>query len=111
MKIFMFLWALRLLRFRPLLHLFGRRAEPWLLRCVEQNYRLHIPLIIGHLVTSRSMGYCALMLSILGAVPLQEREAHEHLRSLFISERLHSQSVSDGLAVCRWAILVCGGVW
>ncbi len=107
MKTRAFFALLWLLRFRLFSRLFGYRALLWLLDFVGANYRLHIPVIIGALITSRSADYTRLMLRVLAALPENERESHEHLRGLFISESLHSTSVTEGLAVCRSAVTLC----
>ena len=107
MHVLMFFSLLRLLRFGFFLRLCRYRAPLWLLRCVRQNYRLNIPVIIGSLITSRRPDYSRLMLRVLSALPDDEREAHEELRGLFICDSLHASSVSDGLAVCQSAITLC----
>ena len=107
MKIRAFFSLLWLLRFRFFRRVFRYRALLWLVDFVGLNYRLHIPVIIGALITSRSADYTRLMLMVLSALPENERESHEHLRRMFIVESLHSTSVADGLAVCRSAVTLC----
>src|SRR5437764_242135 len=90
MKVFMFLYVLRFLRVRFFTWLFGRRLEDWLVDRVRDNYRLHIPVIIGELCCSRSPEFSRLMLGILLRLPSQELESHDHLQKLFKTEYLHA---------------------
>jgi hypothetical protein len=103
----MLLNVLRLLRVRLFTRPFGYRLEDWLFDHVRDNYRLHIPVIIGALVTSRSPEYSRLMLGVLLRLPPAELEGHEHLQKLFKTEYLHATSVSDALHVCRSALRLC----
>src|SRR5262249_5924703 len=66
---------------------------------------LHIPVILGSLVTSRRPEYSRLMLSVLCALPAEQRENHESLRTFFISERLHAASVTEGFPAPHLSIM------
>ena len=107
MKVFAFPRVLRLLRVRLFTRLFGHRLEDWLVERVRDNYRLHIPVIIGELVCSRTPEFSRLMLGVLLRLPPEELESHEHLQRLFKPEGLNARSVSEALQVCVSALRLC----
>src|SRR4051812_2642520 len=103
MRVFSFLYALRVLRFRLAARRFGARAEDWLLDRVRDNYRIHMGVLAGELMCSRNPEFSRMLLRVLIRVPSEELEADEHLQRFFRTEYLHASSVYDGLHVCQSA--------
>jgi hypothetical protein len=98
---------LRILRNRWLARLFGRRAE-WMLMCrLKENYEAYIPLLLGELITSRSVRYSDLILQRIRGLPDDVRESNEFLRRHFITESLRASSVLEGATICQNALMLC----
>jgi len=107
MKLLSVSGLLRILRNRWLARLFGRRAE-WLLVCrLKENSEAYIPLLIGELITSRSVRYSGLILQRIRGLPDEVRESNEFLRRHFITDALRASSVEEGATICQNVLIRC----
>ena len=107
MKLVSVTGLLRILRNRWLARLLGHRAE-WLLVCrLRENYEAYVPLLIGELITSRSVRYSNLILQRIQGLPTEVRESNELLRRHFITDALRASSVEEGATLCQNALIRC----